>query len=482
MKNHVVISLDDLYNGKVRRIDYDKEKGVSADFAIGTSKIVRFIFSGDGDWTEDSARKWMKNRKLNKVYFRRLKDGRIWFNQVCLSAHINQIKNSADSSEVKDLFGGATYDRIMEVENRHGSDKPFVVKVVAMDFKGKDFVVANGIKYYRKTATEMIDQFASLAIRLGHRDYFDSYNKRVGNTVGAYVDSNKNPVSYTYIYPHGEAGEFRENLMLADAQGQLDSYEVSMFGDPIDYETVQDDKVEKEDGARVLLHKWKPTSLDYVDEGAIDGSAAFEIANSNSDEEYDDYHTITITGNEEGGSKVTITEILQELEKQEKIALSDFLSIKAFEDAIDNHIKLSLARQKEELLSDPEFATKVIEKCGEETISKSERVGKIVNSKLAEKNDAIDKAIEDVATIAKKNKIELSKDQMFMVKNNLTGDQTEEEILEFVKAASKFTVGLSGISGIFQAPDDKKLENSKVRELHGASIEEIAPDQITSDI
>ena len=63
-------------------------------------------------------------------------DGTIFMNSICLSVPISKVELSDSSSEVKKALGSDSFDRLMAVENRHGSDKPFVVKVVAMDFKG----------------------------------------------------------------------------------------------------------------------------------------------------------------------------------------------------------------------------------------------------------------------------------------------------------------------------------------------------------
>lgn len=251
-----------------------------------------------------------------------------------------------------------------------------------------------------------------------------------------------------------------------------------MFGDPVEYESVEEDRWHKEDGARILLFKWNPTSLDYVDEGAIQGSRAVQVVNSQQDIDGDEPITIL---SKEGGKKLTISEILQELEGKEKIALSDFLSIPKFKEAVDSHLQLSLDRQKEDLSRNKDFILASLENIKDEDVSSSEKVAKIVNSKVTERREAIDRAIEDVSQIAKKNKIELTKDQMFMVKNNLTGEESEDEILGLCQAAQKFSNGLGGVSGMFSKEDVKKVANSK-KEGYGASIEEIDPTTVKTEI
>jgi hypothetical protein len=466
------ISLDDFYSGEVQRVAYDESKGVYADFAIGTSRVVKFVFDENG-WNEETARKWIKNRKLNRVYFRRLSDGKVFLNSVYLSAPISKIQCSDNTSEIKDIFGSKVYDDLLKIENRHGSEKPFVVKVVAMDFKGKDFVVANGMKFYREQVQNMIDKFSTLPIRLGHPSMFESQTKRIGNTIGAYVDKDGNPTTYSYIHPHGEAGNFREDLSIAQAQGNLGSFEVSMFGDPVDYETVKDEDVAKEDGAQILLHDWNPTGQDFVDEGAIPGSRAVQVANADLPDEP------KITPKKElGGSKVTITEILQALsEFKGKLALSDFLAVDSFRVAFEEHLKVELKKNRDDLLGDEEFRLEVLESCSDETIDKSKKVVKIINNRVEKKSEQKENKVEDIVKIAEANKIELTENQLFMVKQNITGEETEDEILSYIKAAAMFGKGISVTKGIFESPAEKPEINLSRRESHGAVIETIPIDK-----
>jgi hypothetical protein len=463
----VIISLDDFYSGSTTRIPYNEEKGIYADFAEGSSRIIRFIFLSCGGWDRETAARWLRKRGLNKIYFRKESNGNIYLNHVSLSAPVSQIECSDDKTTVEKVFGKEAYAKIMEIENRHNSDKPLVVKVVAMDFKGKDFVIGNGIKFYRDQVQKMVKSFSGLGIRLGHPNLFESYSKRIGNTVGSYVDDDGNPVTYSYINPHSEAGDFREDLRIAEAQGQLESFEVSMFGNPIDYETVKDEDVEKEDGARVLMHKWEPTGQDFVDEGAVSGSRAVQIANAVIPE---DTKTDQL-----GGSKVTIAEILKALSEHDGlIALSDFLSVKAFRKAFDEHVEVKLTEARRTSLSDLEFIKEVINTCPDEVLTESDRISKIVNDKVAKKRKQMADKVEDIAKIAEANKIELNENQMFMVKNNISGEETEEEILGFIKAAKMFDQPSLGVTaGLFSSPEDKSgdVKLSKKRESFGASME-----------
>ena len=227
----VIISLDDLYEGSTSRVPYDETKGIYADFAQRTNRIVRFVFMSRGGWDKKAARKWLKNKGLDKVYLRKNDDGSMFINHISLSVPISQIECSDDSSEIESAFGKESYKNILSIENRHNSDKPMVVKVIAMDFQGKDFVVANGIKFYRDQIKKSINKFSGINIRLGHPGFFEDYSKRIGNTIASYIDKDGNPVTLSYIHPHAEAGEFREDLRIANAQNNLESFEVSMFGE-----------------------------------------------------------------------------------------------------------------------------------------------------------------------------------------------------------------------------------------------------------
>jgi hypothetical protein len=470
----VIISLDDFYSGDTNRVAYDESKGIYADFENGTSRIVRFIFLSRGGWDQDAAYKWIRNRKLNKVYFRRMEDGKVFINSICLSAPVSKISLSDSESRVKSILGEGSFERLMAVENRHGSDKPFIVEVVAMDFKGKDFIVANGIKFFREPTIKMIEKFSNLSIRLGHPSLFDSYNKRVGNTIASFVDDDGNPATLSYINPHGEAADFREDLRIAEAQGNLESFEVSMFGDPVDYETVKDEDVSKEDGASVIMNEWNPTAQDFVDEGAIAGSRVLQIANTDLPED-------GISNKKSGGSKVNISEILKALsEYKGPIALSDFLSVDAFKVAFDEHLKVKLSDQRNDLAKDDEFAVEILESCSDEVIDESKRIGKIVNNKVKVKRKQLEDKVEDIAKISEANEIELTEQQMFLVKNNIKGSENEEEILVLIKAAQMFESGIGVTKGLFTDPekDDDSIKLSK-RESHGAILEVVGVEEKT---
>ena len=73
----IIINLDDNYFGDTERVVHDESKGIYADFETGTSRVVRFIFLSRGGWDRDGAYKWIRNRKLNKVYFRKQEDGKV---------------------------------------------------------------------------------------------------------------------------------------------------------------------------------------------------------------------------------------------------------------------------------------------------------------------------------------------------------------------------------------------------------------------
>ncbi len=466
----IVVSLDDLYLGETTRVPYDEAKGIFADFQTGTTRIVRFIFLEHGGWNKGKASKWIRNRKLDKVFFRKMPDGTIFMNSICLSVPISKVELSDSSSEVKKALGSDSFDRLMAVENRHGSDKPFVVKVVAMDFKGKDFIVANGIKFFRESTVKMIKDFSNIVIRLGHPSMFDSYNKRVGNTLASYIDDDGNPATLSYINPHGEAKDFREDLRIAEAQGNLESFEVSMFGDPIDYETVKDEDVAKEDGANVLMNKWIPKAQDFVDEGAVAGSRAVEISNASLPENHSKHL---------GGMKVTISEILEALKKHGgSIALSDFLSVDNFKVAFDEHIKVRLSEQRKELVSDDEFAKEVVEICSSKVIEESPRIEKIINATVDKKRSNFENKLEDIAKICDANGIKLTEQQMFLVKNNIKGEESEDEILGFIKAAQLFEKGIGVTKHLFTDVEGQEQEIKLVkRESHGAILEVVGADE-----
>jgi hypothetical protein len=242
-----------------------------------------------------------------------------------------------------------------------------------------------------------------------------------------------------------------------------------MYGDPVDYESVKDEDVAKEHGAHVLMHKWKPTSQDFVDEGAIPGSRAVQIAASKEKDLFEDPQSQS----ELGGSKVTLTEILQALKEHKTIALSDFLAVPCFKVAFDEHVRVELEKRESELSRDDKFAAEVLNSCSDEVISKSARLDKVVNSRVETMRVQLEKNISDIAKIADANDIQLNERQMLMIKQNVKGDESEDQLLELIKAGSHFDKGIGLTDGVFTSPEqvDDKSPVKLANEKFGASLE-----------
>ena len=473
----IIWTLDDREYGEglVQKILFDQKKGIYANRLIDDGRIISLEFPDD--WTRLQAHKYVSNRNLNNVYFKRGKDGQIFINSIRLTEEISEVVSDKELAEK--ILGEKKFVALSKIEERNGGDTPFLVGVVAMNFNGQDKIIANGIEFDRKQTVKMIDEFTDLPIHLGHLGMFEDYKDRVGNTVASSVDEDGNPFTWSYIYPHGKGADFREDLLIAASQGLLGSHRVSMSGDPIDYEVV--DKEDDDYGqVDIRMKEWKPESQDFVFAEAIQGSRAISIVNTSTGATTGNIDDPNIDENE-GGKELTLSEILAALAEHKMIALSDLLQIDAVKIAIDEHTKVLLSNQKSELKNDEEFAKEVIASCGDSVISESDRVEKIVDIKMSQRKEKIETSSDKIVSLAKENGIELSDGQAALVRMNLNGKQDDAEIIEVIKNASKFAE-LGSITGkLFtksENDDPAKIEMSE----HGASIREIEPSKRVHDL
>jgi hypothetical protein len=481
MKN-VEIVLDELYSGDTVCRSYDETKGIFAHVQADGNRIIRFEFSSDHGWTKEKALKFIKNRDLNEIYWRKLNDGTIVMNRVQVWCGDTSIFLSKDSSEdvlvlAKELLGEKKLTSLLEIEQKHGSTRPFIVKTIAMNFNGKDEVEGNELRFYRKKTIAMIERFSNLPIHLGHVGFFEDYKERVGYTIAAKVEDG-NPITYSYIFPYGNGAEFRDNLLISNALGLLGTHKVSMKGDPTEFEIVSD-KDDKDYGKiRARIYEWTPESQDFVFSEAIGGSRAIAIANST--ETVDDDES-----NSQGGSGLkTITEILAALKEHDSIALSDLLTIPAIKAAIESYVQIRLSEHEQGLPKNKDFMVKAIKSCDEEVFAGNERVVKIVNSLVDGRMRNIDASVEKISTLARSAGINLSQEQAVLIKNNLTGNEDDTKLLDLIRNASKFTKGLGGgLGGMFEKLD---ISNSSVGKVKldglGASATEIDLDKLQGEI
>jgi hypothetical protein len=250
-----------------------------------------------------------------------------------------------------------------------------------------------------------------------------------------------------------------------------------MAGKPTEVEIVEED--DKDFGKiRARIIEWEPESQDFVSSEAIDGSKAMSIVNSKQVVVDSDESSV------QGGFDLkTMTEILAALKEHESIALSDLLTIPAIKTAIEAHVQIKLNEHEQGLPKNKEFMVKAIKSCDDDIINGSDRVGKIVNSLVEGRSRNIDALAEKVSVLARNAGINLSQPQVVLIKNNLTGEETDTLLLEIIKNASKFTKGLGGVEGIFEKPTTEKIEMSKInREGLGAGISEVDLDKVAADI
>lgn len=444
MSKPVRIRMDDLYQGKVQRVEIDNKKQVNAILSMQDGHPVAYEFFGRY-WSEDKARNYLKNRNMNDILFRVRKDGDVACNHISMSA---KVSNHFEDETVRGLLGADAYERLSAIESEHGSSKPFVLEIIAMNFNGKEKVVGNGLEFNRTIETDAIKEFASLTVNKGHLGLWEDFQTPIGNTVSSKIGESGDPISYAYIYPHGDAGSFRTNLRLAAAQGPdvLAKYTVSMRGKPIDLEYLDDDKGEPGDVglgekpfAKIL--KWQRKSLDFVVDPALPGSSTLNIVNSKTGEPV----TLTSKGGEfiwqsiksKGAKKVevSLSEAQDVLRERDNIAFSDIYGIACCKKAIDEHIALKLASRDAELSADKEFVSKIVKGLTDADFSGMDRVTKLIEDAIKAHDEKIESVRNSVDEIAKKNNIELSKAQSLWIQNGITGTESEQEIVERCKKA-----------------------------------------------
>ena len=468
MYNDIEISLNDYYNGETVRICVDKRKHIYADIEKGTSNIVKLHFMKQGRWTEDEARKWVRNRKLNRVVARKLDSGEVFSNTVCLSSSIDNVYTEESAREV---LGEEKYAQLMQVDMEHGSDKPFIIKFKAMNFGGGKTAIANGMRFEKGSVESMIGEFSGITSHKGHIGFMQSYVEPIGNTVHAEMSSDGDPTVYTYFYPYGEGLDFRNYAKALAAQNLIENIKVSMYGPIDDYDRIKSDD---KDAGEAFIHvkSWKPKSVDVVFEEGLEGSQAVSVVNEK---------TYDFTGKKGGKKLDNFSDVIVFLKGQETVALSDLMSCDCVKAAIDQHVQLALDKQKVELANDEEFVKGVVAGCDKKILEEDTRVEEMVKVRMSGRKEKIDENISKIQEIAKNGDVVLTKAQAVVVKASITGEESEQEILELCKVTSKL-VGLSDdvVGTLYDRKnkDSETVKNSKQDGLFGASREEISASDI----
>jgi hypothetical protein len=482
----IPVVLDDRYTGSTRKVTLEKfsnGSSVIGEIEENGDRFIRFLFPDS--FTRDGARQYIRNRGLNNIYFRREENGRVFIKKLYLTTPVGtdiicSQEDTASIDRAKAILGKSKFDALSKIEMEHNGDVPFLLGVIPMAFHGKDSIIANGIEFYREQVTEMIKKFVNLPVHLGHLGMFEDYQDRIANTVSAEVDENGDPFTWNYIYPHGKGAEIRNDLKIAAAQGMLGTFRISMTGDPVEYDEVDEDDKDYERGIYVRMRDWVPESQDFVYAEAAAGSRAIEIVNRRGGS---NIKISNLNDEEIGGEELkNMSEILVALKEHSVIALSDLMLIPAIRTAVESHIQVKVDEAKKSLSADKEFMSEAIELCDNSILLESARVKSVVDSKVQDRKNQIDADIEKINKIASVNGVNLSEDQAFLVKTNLDGEQTDAEILNLIKTCALIKNGLGGIKGrLFSNPDENK--DNKVRmSAHGASVERVGIEQMQDDM
>lgn len=448
------------------------DNGVSVEYDPASGSPIKYRFEGSS-WTESKARKYISNRKLNEATWdNHGKD--TFINKIRLSPQ--KIKIELVGDEEKEtaigILGDEIYQRLSEIEKEYGNDSPPIFKMTAMEFNGEDHIVADSssgrIRFSRKGTLENLDSFANVPMSLGHMRWDDTHQHTVGNTVASFIDENGNPSVYAYIYPHGEAGEKRKSLEIASAQGIIGMHELSATGDPVDFDIVANDEDHELYGKVDLdVRTWKADGLDFVKQGAATGSKVEGILNSLSKNSRQKNKDV------DGGKKLddlTLSEVLEALkEKGKRIVLSDLMSVPRIEEVIKEHVKAEVKAELSGIVNDKEKAEDLIKDIPDAIFLSSERVAGIVQEKFDKKMEKFDSNLADVEKIARANNLELSEAQMTVVKNNITDNMKEEDIISLCKNVSALKLS-SELKGSIIDESKKKNDENESGDKFGVSV------------
>ena len=439
----VKVFMNQLYSGDTNQVQLPYRNDVFADVSPD-GDLISFSFSGE-HWDNKKARKFLKNRGLNKmITWREHDDGTIVCNHVRLSSSMV----SRSVTDTQEILGPDVYGRLMEIESSNGSDKPFLVEFTAMDFNGKDTIEANGFRFYRENTNKDIKKFGGKPIHPGHLGFFEDYKDSIGNTIAPFVNGDGNPSVYGYIYPHGGGKILRDNMKIANAQGILNNYPVSMAGTPIDYTVLTDEERQKaKDSAYIDVQSWEPESMDIVFAGAIPGSEAVSIVNAKNNV----FANNKITNRRRVKKlDITMSELIEAMKEFDYIALSDLRQVPAFKKAFDEHVENHIR----EGLSTDEGIEKAIGIIPEDKLIECSKVKELVDKKVEEFNGDVEVTKDSVEEVAKAAEIELNKVQIWSIRNGINKPLSESEVLERVKQAKELT-DLDNIPGFTLAKKEE---------------------------
>lgn len=434
MLHTVIIHMNEIFKGPTRCVSVPGDDTVTANVSE-SGEVVSYEFLGSR-WDESKARKFLRNRKLNKIAWRQHKDGEVVFNHIRLESDFT---GTVEPSKVEDILGSEVFNKLMKIENEHSSDKPFLVSFVAMNFEGKDKKVANGLRFNRKDEIKNIDDFGGIKIHPGHLGFFESWRDPIGNTVAPYVDDNGNPSAYGYINPFGGGKEFRDQFKVAAAQDLLHNFPVSMAGRPIKYELLneEDQKEPANYGVYANVLEWSRMSMDIVFDPAIEGSEAQAIVNRKGNDEL--LHISSPKKRRIKKVDYTFSEIITALKDMDDIALSDFMRVPAFKDAIDAHVKQEVANMITLAGSDEETLKTILDSTPEDVLLKNSKFKNVMAGAMEIYLEDLDKCKESVDSLAKNAKIELNTAQLWLVQNGIKEPLEEEAVIKRIEDAAKLT-------------------------------------------
>jgi len=455
----IVIPMNEIHSGDTKQIELVAGGKVVANISLDNGSIVSFAFNGS-DWNEAKARKWIKNKGINEIMYRKHKDGSVMINTIRMSSS----PVSLMTGEAEKILGSEVYMKLMKIESSHGSDKPFLVNNLAMDFKGEDFIVGNGLRFDRKKTIRMIDKFGGLPIYPGHIGFFEGHKEPIGNTVSPYVDEAGNPANYMYIYPHGNGKVYRENLRIAEAQGLLKNYPVSMAGRPIKMKILDEEEL-KECGFKfhAEVNEWEPKTMDIVIEPALEGSGPVSIVNQLIS---DDGRRHKMDG--------SMSEILAALSDHSVIALSDLMKVDAVKKAIESYVEERISVSNNTILNDEKISIIMASKLPKDKLASLDLVKSIVDESIKSKLEQIELTRDMVTKVAANSKIELSKTQELFLRGNIKDAMSEQDVLRMITKEKE--------TGNLDKVNEFTLEHKDAESLDGVVITEVTLEEVMKHI
>ena len=173
--------------------------------------------------------------------------------------------------------------------------------------------------------------------------------------------------------------------------------------------------------------------------------------------------------------EITLSEVREALMERDTIAFSDLYTIKCVKDAIDAHVEQHSEGILNAAKNDEEFILGAIKNAKDDVIGKSDRIKGMVEAGVSDTLKKISDVKDSVTEVAKANGIELSKTQVLFIRDGITGEETEADVLEKCKSTAALS-DLNDKDFTLQKGSDKK-DAVIAQSDSGSSVEIVDPEE-----